>query len=108
MQLLQHGCLWNSFVIVSRVSSLLGLFVIALPELYVSFMRTYRALMTASEERSIERLYAQIDSTNFSHEVLARNPAHLAVLATNGFQWCDLGEPARVRDSGLVRGVVEL
>jgi mannose-1-phosphate guanylyltransferase len=95
-QLLQRGWLTNSFILVSRVSSLLGLFVTALPELYASFTRIYPALMTASEERAIDRLYARIESVDFSREVLVRNPIKLAVLRAHGFEWSALGDPERV------------
>jgi hypothetical protein len=35
-----------------------------------------------------------------SRQVLARHPAHLAVLPVGGTGWADLGDPARV---GLIR-----
>jgi mannose-1-phosphate guanylyltransferase len=37
--LMQRGCLWNSFVMVAHLSTLLGLFLVALPELYRVFKR---------------------------------------------------------------------
>jgi mannose-1-phosphate guanylyltransferase len=96
-QLLERGCLWNSFVIVARVSTLLGLIILTLPELYRSFRRISDALVTSSEERSISKLYAALPHADFSHDVLARNPVNLAVLPVRGVEWSDPGEPARVR-----------
>lgn len=96
-QLLDRGCLWNSFVIVARVSTLMGLIIVALPELYHAFRRISASLMTSSEGRSINRLYGALPHADFSHDVLARNPVNLAVLPVRGVEWSDLGEPARVR-----------
>jgi mannose-1-phosphate guanylyltransferase len=95
-QLLDRECLWNSFVIVARLSTLLGVVMLAVPELYRSFARVSSSLLTSSEERSVERLYASIDVTDFSREVLVRCPLNLAVLPVRGCDWSDLGEPARV------------
>jgi mannose-1-phosphate guanylyltransferase len=97
-RLLDRGCLWNSFVMVARLSTLLGLIMVMLPELYRSFARISSTLLTSSEERSIERLYASIDDADFSHHVLAMRPINLAVLPVRGCEWSDLGEPARVLD----------
>lgn len=96
--LLDRACLWNTFVMVARLSTLLGLIMVTAPELYRSFARISSALLTSSEDRSIERLYASIDDTDFSREVLAGRPTNLAVLPVHGCQWSDLGEPARVID----------
>lgn len=97
-QLHDRACLWNSFVMVARLSTLLGLIMVTVPELYRSFARISSALLTSSEDRSIEKLYASIYDTDFSREVLARRPTNLAVLPVHGCEWSDLGEPARVID----------
>jgi mannose-1-phosphate guanylyltransferase len=95
-QLLERGCLWNSFVMVARLSTLLGIIMLAAPELYRSFARVSSSLLTSAEERSVERLYASIEATDFAQDVLARHPTNLAVLPVRGCEWSDLGEPARV------------
>jgi mannose-1-phosphate guanylyltransferase len=97
-QLLDRGCLWNSFVMVAPLSTLLGLILVAAPDLYRLFTHISSNLLTNSEERSIERLYASISNADFSHDVLARHPANLAVLPVHGCDWSDLGEPKRVLD----------
>jgi len=97
-QLLDRGCLWNSFVIVARLSTLLGLISVTVSELYRSFARISSTLLTSSEERYIEKLYASIGDADFSRDVLGRRPINLAVLPVHGCEWSDLGEPARVID----------
>jgi mannose-1-phosphate guanylyltransferase len=95
-QLLGRACLWNSFVIVARLSTLLGLLMVTVPDLCCAFTTLRPVLMTSSEARIIERLYALMDNVDFSRDVLARRPLNLAVLSVRGCQRSDLGEPERV------------
>src|SRR3990170_3044487 len=94
--LLGRGCLWNSFVMVGCVPTLLTLIRKALPDLYDRFAGVRPALDTLGEEEAVRGLYARLPSTNFSHGVLAACPANLAVLPVNGTDWSDWGEPRRV------------
>jgi mannose-1-phosphate guanylyltransferase len=104
-ELLGRGCLWNSFVIVGQVSTLLSLFVIALPELYRAFNKIRPVVGTTFEEKTIERLYADLRSTGFSERVLAEHPVNLAVLPVRGVDWSDLGDPHRVMDTIARTGI---
>jgi mannose-1-phosphate guanylyltransferase len=101
----ERGCLWNSFVMVGRVSAFLKMIRHAAPELYERFSAVAPALNTSEEERSVEEVYSQIDDVNFSHQVLAARPRSLAVLRVGGLTWSDLGRPQRVlsmmTDAGL-------
>ena len=58
-RLMGAGCMWNSFVIVARLSAFLGLFLIAMPELFLqaniagiavvfSFRGTFRRILIGS------------------------------------------------------------
>jgi mannose-1-phosphate guanylyltransferase len=94
--LLERGCLWNSFVMVGRVDSLLQMTRQALAELYKSFAAVVPTFGSAAEADAVRELYARIPETNFSHQVLAARPADLAVMRVGQVGWSDLGEPARV------------
>jgi mannose-1-phosphate guanylyltransferase len=94
--LLAHGCLWNSFVMVSYIPTLLALVRRTLPDLYHRFAGIRPAFNTLGEEEALRWLYARLPSMNFSHGVLAACPANLAVLPVNGTDWSDWGEPRRV------------
>lgn len=104
-ELLDRGCLWNSFVMVGQLSTLLGLFLIALPELYLAFSKIRPVIGTTFEEKTIRRLYADLLSTGFSERVLAEHPVNLAVLPVRGVAWSDLGEPRRVMDTIARTGI---
>jgi len=45
------------------------------------------------------------DESDFSHQVLALRPEHLAVVNVTGVRWNDLGEPKRVMASIDMAGV---
>ncbi len=95
--LLARGCLWNSFVMVARVPTLLALIRSALPGLYDAFAAIRPVLDTQGADEALRGLYAGLAPTNFSREILARQAASLAVLPVSGVRWTDLGEPNRVR-----------
>ncbi len=86
-ELLRAGCLWNSFVMVARVSTLIGLIMVAMPALYASFSKIRDLLGTAREPGFLERLYERIPTASLSNEVLERYPINLSVYrftASNG------------------------
>ena len=94
--LMDHGCLWNSFVMVGSVSAFLKMIRRALPDLFDHFTSIESVLNTPRESQVIEELYARIPEVNFSQSVLANRPGNLAVLPVGGLRWSDLGKPHRV------------
>jgi mannose-1-phosphate guanylyltransferase len=94
--LLERGCLWNSFVMVGRVSAFLKMIGNATPELTERFSAIVPALSTPAEERVAGELYTQLGEVNFSQHVLAASPGSLAVLRVSGLTWSDMGQPERV------------
>ena len=94
-ELLARGCLWNSFMIVGRASTLLSLFILATPQLYSEFWKIKPTLGTCFEGETVRRLYEQLPAIDFSHQIL-ESAANLAVLRVSDVGWTDLGEPRRV------------
>ena len=103
--LLDNGCLWNSFVMVGRVDALLKLTRKALPHMYSQFASTMSTFETAPERKALHELYARIQESNFSHEVLAARAEDLTVMRVGDVGWSDLGEPARVLSTLARMGV---
>jgi mannose-1-phosphate guanylyltransferase len=95
-RLLRRGCLWNSFVLVARVPTLLALIEAAVPDLFRLFAAAWHRRSTEGEDEAMRSLYARLPSTNFSETVLGRSPDDLAVLPVRGVAWSDWGEPGRV------------
>ena len=94
--LMQRGCLWNSFVMVGCVDALLKMIRAAMPEMYAAFTAITPALETVNEHKALTALYAHLDDSNFSHQVLAVRPEDLMVMRVGDVGWSDLGEPNRV------------
>jgi mannose-1-phosphate guanylyltransferase len=91
----KDGSLWNSFVVAGQVAALLALFDKALPSLLDSFLAVSASFDTPSEGTAIERLYRELPAADFSRDVLAAQPAMLAVLPVQDLLWDDLGNPSR-------------
>jgi mannose-1-phosphate guanylyltransferase len=91
-----RGCLWNSFVMVARVSALVGLVRQALPTLYAMLAAARPAFDGPDETGAIRDAYAALPAADFSRQVLAACPERLGVLPVSGLTWSDLGNPARV------------
>jgi mannose-1-phosphate guanylyltransferase len=91
----QQGWLWNTFVMVGRVSTLLALVRLTAPDLYRSFTEIAPALGTVGEWRALDRLYCGLPSMDFSRHVLTARPDRLAVLPVRDVHFSDLGDPER-------------
>jgi mannose-1-phosphate guanylyltransferase len=98
-RLLSRGCFWNSFVMVGRAKTLLGLIAQSVPDLYRQFERIVPVLGEPQEAAAIGALYSKLRESNFSQEVLGAQPSRLAVLPVTGMEWSDWGDPARVLGS---------
>jgi mannose-1-phosphate guanylyltransferase len=94
--LMTKGCLWNSFVMVGKVETFLALIEKQLPALYKMFAASSVTFGTAAEKATVRALYAWINETNFSSEVLEKATAELYVLRVSDVVWSDWGEPQRV------------
>ena len=95
-RLYAQGCLWNSFVMVGRVSAFLRAIASTLPDICESFETLRPVLGSPAEETTLDALYAALPETNFSREVLAAKPSALGVLPVLDVHWSDWGEPSRV------------
>jgi mannose-1-phosphate guanylyltransferase len=94
--LMSAGGLWNTFVIVGRVATLLAMIRQAVPELWTLFERLRPRVNAWVEDAALKELYARLPAVNFSARVLASNPAGLSVLPVIGVDWSDWGTPSRV------------
>jgi len=97
-ELMFRGGMWNSFVIVAKLRTLLDLISVTLPELFGAFAMVKDAIGTPFEAGPVGQMYRDLPSVNFSHDVLGRSPERLAVLPVTGVAWTDLGDPGRVAE----------
>jgi mannose-1-phosphate guanylyltransferase len=94
--LLARRCLWNSFVMVGRVSAFLGLIAAGAPGLVARFQPLRRAVGTSREADVADAVYGTLPSINFSEHVLVPCAARLGTVRVKGVAWSDLGNVERV------------
>jgi mannose-1-phosphate guanylyltransferase len=96
MNLMLAGGLWNSFIMVGRVSAFLNMIRRSVPNLIASFESMWAAVQPGMEQAALYELFSSVPDSNFSYEVLSVCPSDLAVFPVEGLGWTDLGEPERV------------
>lgn len=95
-KLMRQGCLWNSFVMVGKVSMFLEIIKRSLPELARMFEAASVSFGTSAEASAMRAVYDWIEDVNFSSEVLENCTDELCVLRVGDIDWSDWGEPHRV------------
>lgn len=95
-KLFVQGCLWNTFVLVAGVQTLVAAGRHCVPELDDRLSRLSTFVDTEHENWAISQAYMLAPRANFSRSVLQRCPEALAVSKLPAVTWCDLGSPDRV------------
>jgi len=90
LEVLSLGGLWNTFVMVFKLSTMLRIFEKTVPEKFRSMNE--RALAP----RHISQTYRTLDSWNFSTEVLTRIPERIAMIKIEDVYWSDWGTPESI------------
>ena len=92
-ELQAQGAVWNSFLMVARAATLLGLYAARLPDLLAAFRQARPHL----RPRRATRLYEQLPTSDFSRDVLTGSEVGLRFRTVPDCGWTDLGTPERVR-----------
>jgi len=82
-ELLQQGCLWNTFVSVGLADTFLELLCSQVPNVVFSLSQNPMA-------------YETVRSVDFSRDVMANEPHRLLVIQDDTSGWADLGNPSRL------------
>ncbi len=90
------GSLWNTMVGVCSAQALLKLFKRYTPSLVAEFKKIEDFAGTSQENELLEAMYRQIRPTDFSLEILQKNPDELRVLEAKNIYWSDWGIPERL------------
>jgi hypothetical protein len=88
-------CLWNTFVLVASLPTLLDMIIKSLPKVYAGFVEARSKSNARLDEAALTKLYETLPSIGLSGKVLARGAKRLGVLPLNGVGWSDLDEPGR-------------
>ena len=93
---LESGCLWNTFILVAKVRTLVRAGHETLPEVAERLAGIGRFRGTEHEGWAVQQAYALMPTANFSRSILGPAPSFLAVSELPGVTWSDLGNPRRV------------
>ena len=103
-RLFERGCWWNTFISIGRASAFTELLRAAVPELWAAFETVANAPLPRHAELS-RLLYATLETSDFSRDVLMAQPHRLSVVGPLDAGWTDLGQPHRVLETMASRGV---
>lgn len=95
-ELLQRGCLWNTFVMVGSALALVKLIQTAAPAVFGALEPLLSISDLNREAEVMDRVYARIPATDFSKHVLSGNTERLSVANLGDIGWSDLGDPRRL------------
>jgi mannose-1-phosphate guanylyltransferase len=99
-EIIRHGGLWNTFVMVARGARLLGLLRDVRPD-DVARMAPLRA-----DPDALAQPYERLPSWNFSSDFLARIPEHLVVARADDLGWSDWGTAEAIERTFAAIGMV--
>jgi len=104
-QLLERGCVWNTFVMVGSAAAFVNLIRSQAPELFQRFEALLSVRNAEDEPAVLREVYQDVADADFSRLVLASSSQFIDVLCLGDVGWTDLGEPARVIDTLSKKGV---
>lgn len=93
--LLERGCVWNTFVMVGRAQAFLDLIRSGAAETYTKF----EALLERDAEggaTALTKIYEQLTTADFSKLILSTASNRLGVWCLGDVGWSDLGDSSRV------------
>ena len=98
--LIGEGALWNTFILAGSLRGILSLF----EGHFVSTMNAMRQAIDLAQNEAdgpvaLELLYADLESHDFSRDVLEGHDQMLQVLRVPHCGWTDLGTPKRVEET---------
>jgi mannose-1-phosphate guanylyltransferase len=96
---LSAGALWNTFVLVSQVSTLWALGMKYFPDILQPFERLEQAIGSPEEGPVLDAIYQDMPTKNFSSDLLQRVPESVAVMELTGVLWSDWGKPERIAET---------
>src|SRR5258706_7460000 len=95
-ELLERGCVWNTFVMIGRAQAFLDLIRISAPDIYQAFEHLLAHPEAVSKNDELNPIYQCITAADFSKLVLSGTPERLGVWCLGDVGWSDLGDPRRV------------
>jgi NAD(P)-dependent dehydrogenase (short-subunit alcohol dehydrogenase family) len=94
--LMDRGCVWNTFVMIGTASAFEDAIRAAVPEIWKAFDPLRNMSSAAEESRAAQEIYGTLPAADFSKLVLSNVPERLGVFCLRDIGWSDLGTPERL------------
>ena len=99
-QLISRGALWNTMVMIFKITTLLGHLNAISPTAYGDFEQIANAIGTPEENQAVRQVFQQAPPLNLSkgliEAIAAKEPPSLVALPVRGVHWSDWGSESRV------------
>lgn len=99
MKMLAKGGVWNTMVVAAKVETLWGIGWECIPEVMSRFEQLIPVIGTSQEGPTLEKIYEDMPTQNFSADLLAQIPHRIGVLELEDVMWSDWGNPTRILDT---------
>ena len=94
--LLDRGCVWNTFVMVGKASAFLNVIRCGAPDVFEAFNPLREKACPKEEACIAQTLYVGLPTVDLSKCVLSAVPEKLGVFCLGDVGWSDLGDPQRL------------
>lgn len=95
-ELRRRGGLWNTMIMVARVAALWDIARRTQPAMIARFDALRPAMGRKGQAEAVARTYQDMQSVNFSRDIVEAAPERMTALAMDGVQWSDWGRPQRI------------
>ena len=92
----EQGGVWNTMIIVARASAIWSLGRRHQPAMLRSFDSLMGRIGMPGQSAAVAEAYREMETLNFSRDILEHAAERAVVLPMDGVRWCDWGRPARV------------
>jgi mannose-1-phosphate guanylyltransferase len=97
--LYRRGGLWNTMIMVARVSALWEIARELQPEMLAPFEALRAEIGRPGEAAAVERAYEAMPSVNFSRDIVEKAADWTVAMPMDGVHWSDWGRPQRIAET---------
>lgn len=98
-ELRRRGGLWNTMIMVARVSALWDIARLAQPGMLGRFDALLPELGRSGETEAVARAYRAMERVNFSRDIAEPAAGRMVALPMDGVFWSDWGRPQRIAET---------
>ena len=99
LRAISQGGLWSTFIMTAKVETLWRLGWKCFPEVMEQFKRLEEVIGTPDEIPTLEAIYGQMPTRNFSSDLIQKVPDSIGVIELKDVQWSDWGRPERILET---------